>query len=272
MPERKALLLPFFIGIALLATLAAQLAPVTRPASVKEPPVTFGFGPAANLISAIKDAPFSGVFISHTEQTLDDGTRINRDNQETVMRDSQGRIYRARTIKSGGNRPHDIELITLLQPSRHVEYFCTPLKVCRTIRYRDRRGLRHPPGFELNKDPNVTVEDLGTAEMSGIEVEGKRITRLIPEGTVGNDRPFSTVEETWHSKQLDLDVQIKRSDPRTGIWTITMTDVAATEPEPKYFEIPEGYRVEPAGNIPTQPRPLAPFSQANDGPLPAPYQ
>ena len=228
--------------------------------------VSFGFGPAANMIPAIKNAPFSGMLTLHKEQTLNDGTLINHDDQEIVMRDSRGRIYRARTIHPTG-ATHEVQLIVLLDPARHVEYLCTPLKVCRTIRYRDSSGFRHPPGFNSRKDLNLTREDLGAANMSGVDVEGKRVTRTVPEGTVGNDRPFSVIEETWHSNQLDLDIQLKRTDPRMGTHTTTMTNIVIGEPDEKYFEIPEGYRVEP-GHEPVQPRPLEPFGTGGAEPGP----
>jgi hypothetical protein len=263
MPDRKALLL--IVAIALAGAATAQV--TDHP----EPParhiVSFGFGPAANMIPAIKNAPFSAVLNSQLDQTLDDGTHINRENQEVVMRNSQGHIYRARTINIAGSNPHEAQLITLVDPSRHVEYMCTALKVCRSLQYRDPPGLRRPRGLDTRKDPNVTVEDLGTTDMNGVQVEGKRITRLIAEGTVGNDRPFTTVEEIWHSEQLDIDMQVKRTDPRMGTRTVTMTELSAAEPDAKYFEIPEGYRVEPMG-IPTKPKPLEPFGPGGAEPGP----
>jgi hypothetical protein len=267
MIEHRALLVFVFASIALTAAAQSQS---TAPESAAHPVpvVSFGFGPAANMISSIKNAPFSGVVTSQLDRALDDGTHINRENQEVVMRDSQGRVYRERTIRSTGASPHDIQLITLLDPSQHVQYLCTPLKICRTIRYRDPSGLRHPPGFDSRKDPNVTVEDLGTAEMNGIEVDGKRVTRTIPEETVGNDRPFTSVDESWHSKQLDINIQVKRTDPRMGTHTVTMTNIIAGEPDAKYFEIPEGYRIEPMGAMPTQPRPLEPFGPGGVDPGP----
>jgi hypothetical protein len=44
-----------------------------------------------------------------------------------------------------------------------------------------------------------------------------------------------------------------------GTHTTMMTNIVAGEPDAKYFEIPAGYRVEPMGDISTQPRPLEPF-------------
>ncbi len=262
MIEHKALLL--FVSATLALATAQSQTSARTPA--QHTVVSFGFGPAANMISSIKNAPFSGVLTSQLDRILDDGTHINQETQEVVMRDSQGRIYRQRTVKSTGARTHDIQLVTLLDPSRHVQYLCTPLKVCRTIRYRP-SGFRHPPGFDSRKDPNVSVEDLGTTAMNGIEVEGKRVTRTVPEQTIGNDRPFSTVEESWHATQLDINIQVKRTDPCMGTHTVTMTDIMVGEPDAKYFEIPEGYRVEPMA-ISTQPRPLEPFGPGGVGPGP----
>lgn len=264
MLDRKALLL-----IVTTALAGAGTAQVTDQHFVSPPGniVSFGFGPAANMIPAIRNAPFSAVLISQSEQTLDDGTQINRESREVVMRDSQGGVYRARTIKNSRSNFRETTLITLLDPSRHLEYLCMPIKVCRTLRYRDPSSLRHLRGLDSKKDPNVTVEDLGTAEMSGVVVEGKRVTRMIPEGTIGNDRPFSTVEESWHSPQLDIDIQVKRADPRMGTRTITVTEIIASEPDAKYFEIPEGYRVEPI-RIPTQPKPLGTFGPGDAEPAP----
>jgi hypothetical protein len=100
---------------------------------------------------------------------------------------------------------------------------------------RDPAGLRQPHNFDSRRDPNVTIEDLGTSEMSGVKVEDSRVSRMIPEGKVGNDRRFSTVEESWHSQQLDPDIQVKRADPRTGTHTNTMTAIIAGEPGREIF-------------------------------------
>ena len=126
------------------------------------------------------------------------------------------------------------------------------------MRYQDPFSVWRPRSQDSNKDPNITVEDLGSSNINGLEVDGKRITRVIPEGLIGNDRAFTRTEESWHSKQLDVDVQLKRSDPRTGTYSITLTDVLTGEPDARYFQIPEGYRVEPM-QMP-QPGLLAPMS------------
>jgi len=205
----------------------------------------FGYGPAGTLISAKKNAPFSAEVSSQTEQTLSDGTTIRREHQETVMRDSLGRIHRARVLS---RRPpaeaNPSEMINIIDTVQHVQYMCSNLrKVCTKMTY------WIPPNFHRasvsdRKRPDLTVEDLGPSEISGVEVEGQRITRTLPEGMLGNDRPITSVEENWYSKALDVNVQMKRTDPRMGMLTTTMTTVNPGEPDAKYFQIPYGYRVE----------------------------
>jgi hypothetical protein len=205
----------------------------------------FGYGPAGTLISAKTNAPFSATVTAQSDQILTDGTTIHRENQETVMRDSAGRVYRERTLSP---RPHaeanSFEMITIIDTVQHVQYVCSTFrKVCTKMAYHQPPGFRRPTAGGP-KRPDVVVEDLGPSEISGLEVEGTRVTRTIPEGMMGNDRPMTSTEEMWYSKALDVNVQMKRNDPRMGTHTTTMTAVNPGEPDPKYFQVPEGYRVE----------------------------
>jgi hypothetical protein len=86
-------------GIAAIA-MAASSQTTSQPSTAPEsqaPHVTvsFAFGPAGSHIAPKPGAPFSAVLVSHTDQTLSDGTMISRDDQEVVMR----RTYAARTAK-----------------------------------------------------------------------------------------------------------------------------------------------------------------------------
>lgn len=282
----KRLLVLLAVGAIVMAGAAsAQTASLQR-GTLREEVQTLGFGPAGTLVSPKAHAPFSAVLIERTDDALADGTNINRENQEVVMRDDAGRIYRARTIKLVGAAEQDVRpragssaassagssavsrtMITITDPVKRVQYVCTPVKVCRKMGYRQWPNGRGPqpgpyPPMDLKRDRSVAVEELGTATLSGLEVEGKRLTRTIPQGMVGNDRAFTTVEEKWYSKELDVNVEVKRSDPRWGTRTATMTEVNLGEPDPGYFQIPEGYRVEES-RIGAQPQvaPLAPVNQ-----------
>lgn len=220
--------------------------PSQRPPEV----VSFGFGPAGTMVPLKQHAPFSAVFVTEFQQVLSDGTSITKQNEEVVMRDGMGRVYRARTVKSRGRELGEPRLmITITDPVQHVQYLCTPLRTCQKFTYRQ-RSAPFQPHLRAN-DPDVTVEDLGSADFSGVATEGRRVTRMIPEGTVGNDRPFSTIDERWHSSELDIDMQLKRVDPRVGTRTVSLTQIALGEPDPKYFQVPEGYSVRTMSRLAT---------------------
>jgi hypothetical protein len=152
-------------------------------------------------------------------------------------------------------------MITITDPVQRVQYVCSRTKICRKFEYHQPPQLRRLSGLELGKNHNFTVEDLGSSTISGLAVRGKHITRVIPEGQLGNDRAFTTTEEAWRSEDLDLDVKLQRSDPRTGTHTTTLTEVDLGEPDPAYFQIPEGYSVTDA--------PAPPMMRAGRGSRPA---
>ena len=89
----------------------------------------------------------------------------------------------------------------------------------------------------------LTREDLGKSNISGVEVVGTRETRTIMAGVIGNDRPISITKEFWYSPQLGLNMSVKRIDPRHGTQTFSVTDVSLSEPDPKVFQVPAGYKV-----------------------------
>jgi len=214
------------------------------PLENSSPAPTFSFGPVGTAIPAKPHAPFSGVMVERLEQTLNDGTNIARESHIIVMRDSMGRVYRGRKMELPGHGAERLIQAAIVDPVGRVQYLCSPVaKMCRTMEYQpsDLRRVRGPGPLHRR---DVTVEDLGSSNISGVDVEGKRVTRVVAEGAAGNDRPFTTTEEMWHSKELDVDVQLKRVDPRMGTRSATLTEVSVGEPDPSYFQVPDGYRVE----------------------------
>lgn len=86
-------------------------------------------------------------------------------------------------------------------------------------------------------------EDLGTQNIEGVEAQGTRTTTTIPAGAVGNERPIEVVYERWFSKELQLVVMSKNSDPRTGESTYRLTNIVRNEPDPSLFAVPTSYRI-----------------------------
>jgi hypothetical protein len=114
------------------------------------------------------------------------------------------------------------------------------------------RGANAPPlpppiaiaGFVGDDDgAQVTNEDLGSQTMEGVLANGKRTTRTIPAGQIGNDRPIMIVTEVWISPDLKTVVYSKRSDPRTGEQTFQLTNIVRTEPDASLFTVPSDFKI-----------------------------
>lgn len=90
---------------------------------------------------------------------------------------------------------------------------------------------------------NGKGESLGTRQIEGVEAEGTRTVTTIPAGSIGNERPIEIVYERWYSKDLQLIVYSKYSDPRFGEQTYRMTNISRSEPDRSLFTPPGDYKV-----------------------------
>jgi hypothetical protein len=85
-----------------------------------------------------------------------------------------------------------------------------------------------------------------TAQSAAIfkaQESGTRVTVHYNAGKFGNDRPMTIDREFWYAAQLGFNLLSKRSDPRIGSQTFTVTNLALADPDPKLFELPEGFTV-----------------------------
>jgi hypothetical protein len=96
-------------------------------------------------------------------------------------------------------------------------------------------------------DPNVKHEDLGFQSMNGVMAEGHRTTRIIPAGSIGNNRDISIVNEQWFSKDLQRIVKSVNTDPRYGTTTDELTNISHDAPDAGLFMIPAGYTITEGG-------------------------
>ena len=93
------------------------------------------------------------------------------------------------------------------------------------------------------------TENLGMQNIEGVEAEGTRTITTIPADAIGNERPIEITYEKWYSKELQLVVMSKHSDPRFGEQTYRLTNIVRSEPDASLFTVPNGYKVitEPSG-------------------------
>jgi hypothetical protein len=90
---------------------------------------------------------------------------------------------------------------------------------------------------------DTRTEQLGTQNFEGVEAEGTRTITTIPADAIGNERPIEIVYERWYSKELQMIVYSKHSDPRYGEQTYRLTNINRSEPDPSLFEVPAGYKI-----------------------------
>lgn len=204
-------------------------------------------------IPTLLSAPFTATVRTEWIRTLPEGGSMTLVNQRRIARDSQGRIYEERwlLVPKNGKVASQMNVIQIADPSDHTLYNCFTLKEphrCTLETLNETTTAVYKPGIQptgpLPNNAGYGVhEDLGIRDIEGIETHGTRDTTTINEGVFGNDRPFSMTREFWHSDKLGINLVSELTDPRIGKQVFTVTDVSFSEPDPKLFELPEGFEV-----------------------------
>jgi hypothetical protein len=233
------------IGFMCGASLAQQQAapPHARDGGTRERIESLTIPPLAN-------APFSATVTTELTKILVDGSKQTNWNHRLIARDSSGRVFQERRffMPNGDKVPTPVMELDYADPNRHELYVCRPqMKVC----YES--GYNPPPsavsasvpaqrGTSSGEDA-PKIEDLGQKMIEGVETVGSREVITMRQGVAGNEREEPTVKEFWYSPQLGINVITKRFDPRFGAQNFTVSGIARSEPDPKLFAVPDGYRV-----------------------------
>jgi hypothetical protein len=98
-----------------------------------------------------------------------------------------------------------------------------------------------PNGYVYSIRKPGVEESLGSQVVNGVMADGTRVTQTIPAGDFGNDRPITSVTESWFSPDLRLTVLYRRSDPREGDVTTQYAGIKRGEPDASLFQVPAGY-------------------------------
>jgi hypothetical protein len=216
----------------------------------------------------VSGAPYTATVTTEMTQVLGDGNRIDNKTTASLARDSQGRTRREETMGMVGpwqvNGP---KLVFINDPTSQTNYVLDSNKQTATVLKHVDMGLKTmggqvgaetsmsaigEGGFKMviqGKGPGgdqpdeAKTESLGTQVMEGVVVEGKRVTRTIPAGQIGNTQPIEITSEVWTSPDLQVIVMSKHSDPRFGETTYQLTGIQRAEPDHSLFEIPPGYTI-----------------------------
>ena len=248
--------LPALLALAVVAASAQNSAPAQVSAGV--------IGQSVSAASssefdgpAVAGAPYSAEEITENVQTLADGTHLTHTSTARLYRDSEGRTRIERSANMPGSDNADIPLtIEISDPVAHVHY---TLNSRQKVAYKrtiavpgSRPALRPVPAAQPGKPrdtheserPEAKTEKLGSDTMAGLLVEGTRRTITWPAGsTMGNDRPLTSVSETWMSPDLKIVVLSRMSNPRNGEHTRKLVNVSRAEPDPGLFQPAADYAV-----------------------------
>jgi hypothetical protein len=88
----------------------------------------------------------------------------------------------------------------------------------------------------------VKVEKLDGKMINGVYAVGRRVTRVRPPGTIGNDTPVVSVAERWVSPDLKILMASSSDDPREKL-TREVAKLDRSEPNPALFTIPADFAV-----------------------------
>jgi hypothetical protein len=184
-----------------------------------------------------------------TWQQLADGTTISKHVEIRKWRDSAGRFRRESAELQAGQEP-DFEVASIIDPVNNTL----------TMLHFDRKEaiVYHLPDqgpFHLHpyEDPfdkpllaregvQVKTEKLPGKEIAGVYAEGRRVTRVRPPGTVGNDKPVISEAERWVSPDLKIMLLQWTKDPREND-TRQVTSLDRSEPSSQLFQIPQDFSV-----------------------------
>jgi len=226
----------------------------------------------------VTGAPYSAEEIEENVQTLADGTHLTHTSTVKMYRDSQGRTRTERSMPTLGAAKADAPvMIDVFDPVAHVHYMLnTRDKIAHKVNIPSAEtgpsskrvvgqvgpfasAARRPVAASAPPPPRApdqaadtagaerpkrTSEKLGTETMEGFQVEGRRITTTWPAGSaMGNDRPITSVDETWFSPELHIVVLSKGTDPRNGEHTRKLVNIDRTEPDPSLFQPPADYTI-----------------------------
>ena len=209
------------------------------------------------FVTPVPNAPFSGVVNIERSHFRPDGSISTFKTIREIGRDSRGRIHnesRVLVLASDSKTPQLVR-IHLYDPQSRISTYLDPQKktfwtetvnhppstVPPTVRFAS------PAGNGLPQNEFTKEEDLGIHEMEGVQVRGVRETQTIPAENSGTGKEIVITDEYWYSDDLRINLIVRHDDPRKGSVMMTVAQIELTEPDPRFFEIPDGYKLATAG-------------------------
>ncbi len=203
------------------------------------------------FVPLLAHAPFSLTLETEWVRPMNNGGTFTLVNKRPIKRDSIGRIYEERWLLApkGSNAPSRMNWIQIGDPIAHTLYQCNVFKhVCELLTLKDTARIHYQPSlFQSGPLPDGkgtrTHEDLGPQFFAGLPVHGYRDTTNLNPGVLGNDLPMSIVREFSYSSELGINLRSIVDNPQVGRQTFIVTEISTVEPDPAFFQPPQGYQI-----------------------------
>jgi hypothetical protein len=200
----------------------------------------------------VRDRPFRAELVIDIQRKLADGNTVQRTLSSTFYRDRRGRVRQDGALElltpEEEKAPENLS-ISISDPAAGDHYVLFPAA---------KTGFRMTFPAELLKEAashrttpwspqagqDATILALGYQTIDGVQCQGRLETVTIPAGTVGNAFPIEIRTERWYAEELQMNLIVKRIDPRSGETTIRLVNIRLEDPPEALFQIPAGYQIQ----------------------------
>ena len=198
----------------------------------------------------LPNAPFCLTLHTEWVQSLRNSGTFTTVNNRVIMRDGEGRIYEERwlLVPKGSDIPSRMTIIQVDDPIAHKFYQCyVRQRICDLVP--SVQSLAHYDPSQIQSGPlksgkgTFQHEDLGNDSVAGFPVHAYRDTTTLNAGVLGNDAPMATVREFRYSPELGFNLASILEAAQAGRQVFTVSELTTAEPDPKYFQPPEGYKI-----------------------------
>jgi hypothetical protein len=187
--------------------------------------------------------PFTGKAV--VTWTSADGSSSHVAFMDMLARDSSGKLYfenRRRLNASGEPQPRwRIDIIDPKEKTRTTCYVST--RTCRVNAFRRNVYAQSADVEDVPRASTMRSVSLGKNVIDALILEGTREITSVAAGAYNNPEPLVITRDIWHSPELDLDVIVSKTDPRSGVFTRKIEIQSRNEPDPEYFSIPSDYTI-----------------------------
>lgn len=203
--------------------------------------------------NGVKSTPFSADVVEETNQTLVDGNRIHRETHGRMLRDSEGRTRNESEFPFQGDTGEKRTYVRITDPVQQIFISLDGQRKTAVVEHLKPTPTQGAPDGSASAPlsnssssrsrANIREENLGTTEIEGFVVTGKRVIHTTEAGEIGNEKPIVSVTEIWYSHDLHLPLLTKSESPQTGEHVRKLINIETGEPDSLLFQIPQDYAV-----------------------------